>query len=176
MPSDGLSQVVTPDEGERRADDDLQIFQFCRECDRSEGACHRDGAQFAGLGCVLGSKQVLGGSDQSSVTHTHDALGNTVSTNADGSVTTIAHDVRGRKTSMVDPNMGTWEHRYNVFGELIWQKDAKLQVTTMTYDPLGRMKTRSSRCPREQGSFPQRTITDVRFGGHGQGQDRQRAG
>ncbi|MBE7538013.1 MAG: hypothetical protein HS122_06340 [Opitutaceae bacterium] len=83
-----------------------------------------------------------------------------MSTNADGSVTTIAHDVRGRKTSMVDPNMGTWEYRHNVFGELIWQKDAKLQVTTMTYDPLGRMKTQVQPLSQwEPGQFPQRTIT-----------------
>ena len=44
---------------------------------------------------------------------------------------------------MTDPDMGSWTYAYNAFGELIHQQDAKAQVTTMTYDVLGRMKTRT---------------------------------
>lgn len=56
--------------------------------------------------------------------------------------TVLVFDARGRKTSMVDPNMGTWSYTYNAAGELVSQKDAKAQPTTMTYDSLGRMLTR----------------------------------
>jgi YD repeat-containing protein len=31
------------------------------------------------------------------------------------------------KTAMTDADMGAWQYRYNVFGELIWQQDAKSQ-------------------------------------------------
>jgi YD repeat-containing protein len=56
-------------------------------------------------------------------------------------VTSLAYDLRGRKTSRVDPDMGTWQYRYNTFGELIWQTDAKGQITTMAHDVLGRLVT-----------------------------------
>ncbi len=83
-----------------------------------------------------------GANDRAVVTHDYDALGNLTSTVAAGVTTTLAYDLRGRKTSMVDPDMGTWLYRYNIFGELIWQKDAKGQVSTLAYDALGRLTSR----------------------------------
>ncbi len=88
------------------------------------------------------NENAAGGATASTVTYGYDALGNLTSTTADGATTTLTYDLRGRKTSMVDPDMGTWQYRYNIFGELIWQKDAKGQITTMAYDVLGRMTTR----------------------------------
>lgn len=88
------------------------------------------------------NKNAAGGATASTVTYDYDALGNLVSTNAAGAVTTLTYDLRGRKTSMVDPDMGTWHYRYNGFGELIWQKDAKNQIVTLDYDSLGRMTSR----------------------------------
>lgn len=58
-------------------------------------------------------------------------------------VTTLEHDLYGRKTKMVDPDKGTWEYKYNAHGELVWQKDGKGQVTTTRYDELGRSLTRT---------------------------------
>lgn len=81
-------------------------------------------------------------SDYSAVSYTYDAIGNLKTTIASGVTTTLTYDDRGRKTEMVDPDMGTWEYRYNIFGELIWQKNANGQIVTMTYDVLGRMVTR----------------------------------
>jgi len=76
------------------------------------------------------------------VTYDYDAIGNLTSTVASGVTTTLTYDLRGRKTSMTDPNMGTWQYRYNIFGELIWQKDAKGQITELAYDGLGRLTSR----------------------------------
>lgn len=79
----------------------------------------------------------------------YDAAGNleTVSDNVDPAsgavVTTTSFDLRGLKTTMDDPDLGLWEYKYNGFGELVYQKDAKGQVATMQYDKLGRMKARS---------------------------------
>lgn len=81
-------------------------------------------------------------SDYSAVTYTYDAIGNLKTTVASGVTTTLTYDHRGRKTQMIDPDMGTWQYRYNIFGELIWQKNAKSQIVTVTYDTLGRMVTR----------------------------------
>jgi RHS repeat-associated protein len=57
--------------------------------------------------------------------------------------TSFVYDTRGRKISMTDPDMGVWSYRYNVFGELIFQRDAKSQETTLGYDVLGRMTSRT---------------------------------
>lgn len=73
----------------------------------------------------------------------YDPLGNLIQTRAGTTITNIAYDIRGRKTSMSEPNMGTWTYAYDVLNQLVRQTDAKAQVTTFAYDKLGRMKTRS---------------------------------
>lgn len=55
---------------------------------------------------------------------------------------TMKYDNRGRKTKLIDPDMGTWEYGTDALGNLRWQKDAKNQETTMSYDLLNRMRTR----------------------------------
>jgi len=77
------------------------------------------------------------------LTYTYDALGQLTQTNAAGSITTMAYNQRGQKISMADPAMGAWEYRYNVFGELVWQRDSLGQSITMVYDTLGRMTQRT---------------------------------
>ncbi len=78
------------------------------------------------------------------LSYTYDEFGNLkTTTDALGNVTTLTNDLRGRKTTMVDPDMGTWSYFYNALGELIRQTDAKGQIATMAYDLLGRMTNRS---------------------------------
>ncbi|HEX5055690.1 MAG TPA: fibronectin type III domain-containing protein [Gammaproteobacteria bacterium] len=80
-----------------------------------------------------------------SVTYAYDSSDNLVTTTVDGDTATsvsLDYDLRGRKISMDDPDMGHWDYQYNAYGELVWQRDAKLQVTEMTYDKLGRMVER----------------------------------
>lgn len=52
--------------------------------------------------------------------------------------TVIRNDHLGRKLSINDPDKGRIEYRYNAFGEVIWQKDNKNQISITDYDPLGR--------------------------------------
>lgn len=87
----------------------------------------------------------------SSLTYSYDALGNLLATKAAASataapvssVTSMKYDVRGNKLFMLDPAMGSWEYRYNAYGELVFQRDSLSQVTTMVYDVLGRMTKRT---------------------------------
>jgi len=57
-------------------------------------------------------------------------------------ITHVGYDILGRKTSMNDPDMGSWTYAYNAAGELISQTDARLQTTEMQYDLLGRLTQR----------------------------------
>ena len=54
----------------------------------------------------------------------------------------MEYDAYGRKKKSIDPDKGTWEYTYNAFGDLVEQTDAKDQRITMSYDVLGRMRTR----------------------------------
>ncbi len=60
-----------------------------------------------------------------------------------GVTTTMEYDIRGNKTKMNDPDMGTWTYSYNALGKLVSQTDAKGQTSTMAYDKLGRMTQRT---------------------------------
>ena len=73
--------------------------------------------------------------------YTYDTLGNLVQvTDDDSNVTTISYDWLGRKTSMTDPDMGTWSYVYDSNGNLMSQTDAKGQTIIFDYDELNRLK------------------------------------
>ncbi len=55
-----------------------------------------------------------------------------------GNITTIQYDSLGRKTSMNDPDMGTWSYGYDGTGSLVSQEDARGVITDIQYDPLNR--------------------------------------
>src|SRR6266581_309874 len=56
----------------------------------------------------------------------------------------MSYDRRGRKETMADPDMGSWNYGYNSLGELVRQTDAKGQIQTVLYDPLGRIQSRTT--------------------------------
>lgn len=76
--------------------------------------------------------------------YAYDALGNLVTTtDVADNVISLTYDLRGRKTKLVDPDMGAWTYAYDALGQLVSQTDAKGNVTTMGYDILGRMTARN---------------------------------
>ncbi|MAZ10510.1 MAG: hypothetical protein CMN90_12650 [Sutterellaceae bacterium] len=91
---------------------------------------------------VLGQLISVTDAQNNTITHTYDALGNQIQTDASGVITTITYDLRGRKTAMTDPHMGTWQYRYNAVGELRLQQNGKGQLTTIAYDVAGRQTER----------------------------------
>lgn len=54
----------------------------------------------------------------------------------------VSYDARGRKATMDDPDAGHQDYHHNAAGELLWQRDAKNQTASFTYDELGRPLTR----------------------------------
>lgn len=77
------------------------------------------------------------------ISYAYDGLGNLIQTNASGSITTLQYSLRGNKIAMQDPAMGSWVYGYNVFGELVTQRDSLNQTITLAYDVLGRMVKRT---------------------------------
>lgn len=82
-------------------------------------------------------------SQGNTVIYAYDPIGNLLTTNAAGVITALVYDLRGRKTSMADADMGSWSYFYNALGELIRQTDAKAQTVSMVYDKLGRLTSRT---------------------------------
>lgn len=79
------------------------------------------------------------------IEYTYDSQGSLTTTTVDNNpaTTIIAEfDRRGNNTAVTDPDLGRWDYRYNGFGELVWQRDAKMQVAEIDYDALGRMTQR----------------------------------
>ncbi|MBX2959018.1 MAG: VCBS repeat-containing protein [Flavobacteriales bacterium] len=55
----------------------------------------------------------------------------------------MEYDDYGKQTKLIDPNAGTTEYIYDAIGQLTYQKDAKNNEYTMTYDALGRLATKT---------------------------------
>jgi RHS repeat-associated protein len=89
---------------------------------------------------------------------------------ADRIETTISYDTFGRKQTLVDPDSGTSQYRYNIMGEVIVQTDAKGQIQSLFYDAQGRVWQRTETRRTATGSqVPESTSTwtfdDAMLGG-----------
>jgi len=82
------------------------------------------------------------------VAFTYDPLGNLLTATRGGASTMLTYDKAGRKTSMNDADMGTWDYSYDALGNMVTQTDARGCVTTLQYDILNRPTNKSySNCP-----------------------------
>jgi RHS repeat-associated protein len=107
-----------------------------------------------GAGCPSGATAMASKSSTCLQTeYDYDPQGNLTYTKQAGTLgastsatleTKVWFNTRGFKTSMQDPDMGTWNYTsYSAFGELLSQTDAKNQTISMGYDALGRMTSRT---------------------------------
>ena len=79
------------------------------------------------------------GTPYSTTTYSYDDLGNLLTlTDTLGNQSTMSYDTLSRKTSMHDPDMGTWFYTYDANGNLTQQTDAKNQQIHFQYDALNR--------------------------------------
>jgi RHS repeat-associated protein len=72
----------------------------------------------------------------------------------------IAYDLVGRKQAIRDPDLGAWSYTYDGFGDLISQANANGQ-TTMTYDLLGRMTSKTDQAGTAQWVYDVAPVAGV---------------
>ena len=94
---------------------------------------------------ALGKLDSVSDAGGGGVVYTYDSDGNLTTTQENSTAVAIqvAYDIRGRKSSTVDPDLGSWTYVFDGFGDLVSQTDAKGQQTTMIHDALGRMTSRT---------------------------------
>jgi RHS repeat-associated protein len=73
--------------------------------------------------------------------------------------TTLGYDLAGRKTSMVDPDMGSWSYTYDALGNLFTQTGASGCTTTLGYDAINRLTTKTYTGPGACDSTPDVSYT-----------------
>ncbi len=102
--------------------------------------------------------------------YTYDALDNLQTvTDALSNVTTINYDWLSRKTSMTDPDMGTWSYAYDASSNLLTQTDAKGQTINFTYDALNRLTCKSSSASCGGTIYASYSYDSVAGGNYGKG-------
>jgi RHS repeat-associated protein len=94
---------------------------------------------------ALGKLDSVSDAGGGGVVYTYDSDGNLATTQENSAAVAIevTYDIRGRKSSTVDPDLGSWTYVFDGFGDLVSQTDAKGQQTTMIHDALGRMISRT---------------------------------
>ena len=75
----------------------------------------------------------------------YDAFGNVkrVLDSSGNTLQSSTYNLRGMLTQRIDMDMGTWNFTPNALGETVSQTDAKGQVTSFTFDLLGRLTSRN---------------------------------
>jgi RHS repeat-associated protein len=71
---------------------------------------------------------------------------------------TAAYDNLGRKTSVVDPDRGTWTYAWDGLGRLGSQTDSKGIITSHKYDGIGRMLQRFVKTSADPAPVPESTL------------------
>ncbi|MBO1542139.1 RHS repeat-associated core domain-containing protein [Pseudomonas sp. OA65] len=86
-----------------------------------------------------------------------DAAGNASRiVNALGQVSKAEYNIAGRRTALDDPTLGRWIYKYNGYGELVEQTDARGEVVSLKYDGLGRLIERRSKTDIANYEFDQK--------------------
>ena len=72
--------------------------------------------------------------------YTYDAVSQLLTIeDAQGNDITFSYDTFGRKTSLVDPDLGTWNYTYDAAGNLVSQRDGRGVTVSLSYDALNRV-------------------------------------
>src|SRR5258706_905371 len=110
------------------------------------------------------------------VSYTYDPLNQLVKATRAGVDTCIHYDQAGRKTDMIDPDMGQWYYKYDSLGNMIAQVDAKQQAINLYYDSLNRLKGKTYNTgvagstyqrPTDPGVYPVSYTYDAGANGRG---------
>ena len=105
---------------------------------------HKIARQADGLGRMVLVREYTGADPDwalyASTSYGYDAADRLITVrDADGNLTEITNDWLGRKTSMHDPDMGSWTYEYDPIGNLTEQTDGLSQTLAFGYDRLNRL-------------------------------------
>jgi RHS repeat-associated protein len=120
----------------------VQYLAFTTVTTNDDGAARKEERNIDGK--LVRTTDALG----AQAAHQHDAFERLVATRdaLQNSVVT-QYDGRGRKVATSDPDTGLWTYDHDAVGKLVWQQSpnqhAVNRQTTMAYDLLGRMVTRT---------------------------------
>ena len=82
------------------------------------------------------------------VSYAYNPADQLLSASRGGATATFGYDMAGRKKSMSDPDLGNWGYTYDGTGSLASQTDARSCATSLGYDSLNRLVSKSySNCP-----------------------------
>ena len=111
-------------------------------------------------------KDAAGAQIGPNVSYTYDVHDRLLTASRGGATTWLYYDDAGRKTSMTDPDMGSWSYAYDALGSLTSQTDARGCLLTLTYDSFSRLDTKTS-----SGNCGQQVSVDYNydFGANGKG-------
>ena len=87
------------------------------------------------------------------INYNYDGAGRLVLVHALGAYTHIEYDPAGNQSKLTDPDAGTTTYKYNAFGELVRQTDARNIVNTWHYDGLGRITDKICNTTHELTSY-----------------------
>ncbi len=111
-----------------------------------------------------GHDETVGGQIKTT-TYAYDARQNLLSsTDTAGNVTTYTTDSLGRRTQMVDPDLGMWTYAFDGASRMTSQTDSKGQVTTFGYDALDRKTSKTSNAGTGSAVTVTWTYDEVRSG------------
>lgn len=145
-----MTKKIVPKQGEDGRGDMVTTYayagrttniQVCGGADSGTGNCLNLSRTTDSLGRYVETRDALNGRTR----FWYEANGNVAAIeDANNVVTKAAYNSIGQRTSVSDPNQGGWGFAYNGLGEVLAQTDARGITTQLTYDLLGRPKTRTA--------------------------------
>jgi len=96
------------------------------------------------VGYVYDQSNNLTKAIRASLSDVQACLNNPSSSCPAGKTVSLGYDRAGRKTSMSDPDMGSWTYTYDALGNLKTQTDARTCMLTLGYDLLNRLTSKVS--------------------------------
>ncbi len=77
------------------------------------------------------------------ITYSYNSINQPLTITAPGSTTSMTYDNYGHQLTLSDPDAGITNYAYNTFGETNSITDARQKTTTILYDKLGRISTKT---------------------------------
>ncbi len=145
-----MTKKIVPKQGEDGRGDMVTTYayagrttniQVCGSADSGTGNCLNLSRTTDSLGRYVETRDALNGRTR----FWYEANGNVAAIeDANNVVTKAVYNSIGQRTGVNDPNQGAWGFAYNGLGEVLAQTDARGIGTQLTYDKLGRPKTRTA--------------------------------